>query len=87
MSILTPTWFPEALYARTLATQKANGFGDEPIQNAIIGNVIGSINGGGFSTTISLSAYSAQDIQNWIQVLNGLGYTTSYSVSTLTVSW
>ena len=40
-----------------------------------------------FSTTVSVSGYSQQDIQNNLQVLRGGGFTTSISGTTLTISW
>jgi hypothetical protein len=40
-----------------------------------------------FTTTVSVSGYSAQDIQNNMQVLRSGGFTTSQSGTTLTMSW
>lgn len=63
------------------------GLNDQPVENAISVALNTAINSGLFTTTASMSGYSAQDIQTWIQILNGLSYTTSYSGSTLTISW
>lgn len=90
MALLTPTLFPGALFLRALCTQKnSSATNDEAIQYAIISTILGALNltPAVFTTTINLSSYLPQDIQYWTNILNGLGYTTSYSSSTLTVSW
>lgn len=63
------------------------GLNDQPVENAISEALNTAIGSGLFTTTVDMSTYSAQNIQVWIQILNGLSYTTSYSVSTLTISW
>lgn len=63
------------------------GGNDQPVEGAISAALNTAIASGLFTTTVSMSSYSAQDTQNWIQILNGLSYTTSYSGSTLTISW
>jgi hypothetical protein len=40
-----------------------------------------------FTTTVSVSGYSAQDIQNNTIVLHSGGFITSQSGTTLTISW
>jgi len=40
-----------------------------------------------FTCTASCSGYSQQDIQNVIRVLGDQSFTTSYSGTTLTISW
>jgi hypothetical protein len=40
-----------------------------------------------FTTTVSISGYSQQDIQNNLLVLRGSGFTTSTAGTTLTISW
>lgn len=40
-----------------------------------------------FTTTVSVSGYSAQDIQNVLQSFRNQNFTTSISGTTLTISW
>lgn len=40
-----------------------------------------------FTCTAACSGYSQQDIQNVIRVLSDQGFTTSFSGTTLTISW
>jgi hypothetical protein len=40
-----------------------------------------------FTCTCSCSGYSQQDVQNCILSFRGSGFTTSYSGTTLTLSW
>lgn len=40
-----------------------------------------------FTTTVSVSGYSQQDIQNVLQGLRSGGFTTSQSGTTLTIAW
>jgi hypothetical protein len=40
-----------------------------------------------FTCTASCSGYSQQDIQNVVRILVDQGYMTSYSGTTLTISW
>lgn len=40
-----------------------------------------------FTTTVAASAYTASMVQNQMVLLEGLGYTVSYSGTTITVSW
>jgi fluoride ion exporter CrcB/FEX len=87
MALLTPTYLPEAAYARLLTTQVATTPGDSTIQGTLIANIVGSINAGVYGATISLAGSSASDIQYWANILNGLGYTTSFSSTSLTVAW
>lgn len=63
------------------------GASGQTIEDAISVALNTAIDSGLFTTTVSMSGYPAQEIQNWIQLLNGLSYTTSYAVSTLTISW
>ena len=70
--------------ARNLATLASTN--DQPVENAISVALNTAINSGLFTTTVILSGYSAQNVQTWINILNGLSYTTSYSGTTLTIS-
>lgn len=76
-----------ALRARNLATLKATVANDQAVENAISVALNTAINSGLYTTTVSMSGYSGQNIQTWMQLLNGLSYTTSYSGTTLTISW
>jgi hypothetical protein len=40
-----------------------------------------------YTCTVACSAYSAQSIENQMNLCSGLGYTASYSGTTLTLSW
>lgn len=40
-----------------------------------------------FTTTVSVSGYSAQDVQNVTRDLVGSGFTVSQSSSTMTIAW
>lgn len=73
--------------ARLLATLKLNGGNDQPVENAISVALNTAINSGLYTTTVSMSGYSAQNIQTWIRFLQDHSYTTSYSGTTLTISW
>lgn len=73
--------------ARALSNLKSTLANDQPVENAISVALNTAINSGVFTTTVSMSGFAAQDIQTWMQLLNGLSYTTSYSGTTLTVSW
>jgi hypothetical protein len=88
----TTVWNPlaSAQQMRLITIQKNTGLGsDMPVQFAIANALMSAINAGGniSSTTVSMSGFSAQDIQYWMGVLNGLGYTTIYSGTTLTIGW
>lgn len=81
--------FPQAQEARLLAQLKntsASG-NDQPVQNTIDVAINTAINSGLFSTTASMSGIAAQDVQNMMGILNGLGYVISYAGTTLTISW
>lgn len=77
--------YPPAPVARSLASNPDAG--DVPLQIAIKDIILTAISASGFSTTIDLSAYAPLLIQGQINILAGLGYTVSYSVATLTISF
>lgn len=77
--------FPAAQNAREIASTYSTG--DIPIQIAINAVITTAITAGLFTTTIDLSSYSADQIQTQMLILEGLGYTVDYSVSTLTLNW
>ena len=54
---------------------------------AIATAVNAAIASGLFTTTVACSGYSAQSVQNQMILCEGLGYTASYSTTTLTLSW
>lgn len=72
--------------ARSLATAYASG-NEVALHAAIASAVNTAIAGGLFTTTVSCSAYSAQSTENQMNLCSGLGYTVSYSGTTLTLSW
>ncbi len=76
---------PGAQRARLLSTLA--GGNDQPVEDAIADAIIAAIDSGLFTCTVACSAFSAQNIQAWMNMLNGLSYTTSYAGSTLTISW
>ena len=63
------------------------GLNDEPVANAISVALNTAINSGLFTCTASMSGFSAQNIQTWMNILAGLSYTTSLSGTILTISW
>ena len=72
--------------ARSLAGSYASG--TETALHAAIATAINTaIASGLFTTTVLASAYTSQQIQNQMVLCEGLGYTVSYSVSTITLSW
>lgn len=88
----TSVWNPiaSAQEMRLLIQQKNNGLGsDFTIGFNIANALMTAINAGGsnLSTTVSMAGFSAQDIQYWMGVLSGLGYTVSYATTTLTIGW
>ena len=86
--ILIP--FPSAQEMLLQTQQKNTGLGsDQPLVNAIATALRSSMNTAGSptSTTVSMTGYSAQDIQYWMGVLTGLGYIVSFASTTLTISW
>lgn len=88
----TAIWspIPSAQEMRLLIQQKNNGLGsDFTIGFNIANAIMTAINAGGsnLSTTVSMTGFAAQDIQYWMGVLSGLGYTVSYATTTLTISW
>lgn len=87
-SIWSP--LPSAQEMRLLIQQKNNGLGsDFTIGFNIANALMTAINAGGsnLSTTVSMTGFAAQDIQYWMGVLSGLGFTVSYATTTLTISW
>lgn len=40
-----------------------------------------------YTCTVACSGYSAQSVENQMSLCSGLGYTASYSGTTLTLSW
>lgn len=85
MATSAPYFYPQAQFARSMASSPAGG--DVPLQIAIQAVIETAIAAGLFTTTISLSAYTPLQIQAQMEILRGLGYTVSYSGSTLTISW
>jgi hypothetical protein len=72
--------------ARSLAAGYATG--NEIALHAAIASAINTaIAGGLYTTTVACSAYSAQSVENQMNLCSGLGYTASYSGTTLTLSW
>lgn len=85
MAILTGGIIATAPVARMLAGNLNSG--DQPIQQVVATALNSAINSGTFSTTSSMSGYSAQNIQNVMLAMEGLGFTVSLSGTTLTYSW
>ena len=54
---------------------------------AALASAVATANNDIFTTTASVSGYSAQDIQNNVAVLRSGGFTTSQSGTTLTIAW
>jgi hypothetical protein len=72
--------------ARSLATAYATG-NEVALHAAIASAVNTAISSSLYTTTVACSAYSAQSIENQMSLCSGLGYTASYSGTTLTLSW
>lgn len=81
---------PPAQAARQTAQVYANGTnsGSELAFNQALSTTLNSaITSGLFTTTQSTSGYGASVIQNQMLMLEEMGYTVSYSGTTLTISW
>lgn len=72
--------------ARSLATAFASGT-ESALHAAIASAVNTAIANKLFTTTVAGAAYSASAIQNQMVLCEGLGYTVSYSTTTITLSW
>jgi|HubBroStandDraft_2_1064218.scaffolds.fasta_scaffold07370_7 hypothetical protein len=72
--------------ARSLATSYASG-NETALHAAIATQINSAITSGLFTCTVACSAYSAQSVENQMNLCSGLGYTVSYSGTTLTLSW
>jgi hypothetical protein len=90
MAMLVWTPLPTAQEMLLLTQQKNTGLGsDQAINYAIANALMAQINTAGSptSTTVSMSGYTAQDIQNAMKLLSGLCFIVSYLGTTLTISW
>lgn len=72
--------------ARSLAGSFSSGT-EVALHAAIATAINAAIASGLFTTTVSASAYTASQVQNQMLLCEGLGYTVSYSVTTITLSW
>lgn len=77
-----------AAAARSLSGSFVSGT-ETALHAAIATAINAAIASGLFTTTVSASSYVTipQAIQNQVNLLSGLGYTASYSGTTITVSW
>ena len=77
-----------AAAARALAGSYVSGT-ETALHAAIASAINTAIASGLFTTTVSAASYVTipHAIQNQVNVLSGLGYTASYSGTTITVSW
>lgn len=58
------------------------------LQGAVIAVIVTAIAAAEtFTTTVSVSGYSGQDVNNVMRILVADGYTVSLSGSTLSISW
>ena len=72
--------------ARSMAAGYASG--NEIALHAAIASAINTaIASNLYTCTVACSGYSAQSIENQMSLCSGLGYTASYSGTTLTLSW
>ena len=75
--------YPNATVAREQASFK--GGGDEPMQKLIATQILTAVDAGLFTCTVATSGVS--HLNTNMRILGELGYTTSLSGTTLTVSW
>jgi len=75
-----------AAAARALAGSYASAT-ETALHAAIATAVNAAIASGLFTTTVAASAYTASMVQNQMVLCEGLGYTVSYSGTTITISW
>ena len=75
--------YPNAFTARAYGSLK--NAGEESTQKAIASAILTAIDGGLFTTTVSVSGlpHPEKDVRN----LQDIGYTVSLSGTSLTVSW
>lgn len=74
-----------AFNARLVAQQFSQG--DNTLQANIATAINAAVASGLFTCTVACATFSALNVQEKIGMLNSLGYGTSYSVSTLTLTW
>ena len=72
--------------ARSLAAAFLTG-NEVALHAAIATAVNAAIASNLYTTTVACSGYSAQSIENQMSLCSGLGYTASFSGTTLTLSW
>jgi hypothetical protein len=60
---------------------------DIPLQIAMVGAIGTAVAQGLFTCTLDCSTYGELNVRSMINNLNGLGYGTSYSGHTLTLTW
>jgi hypothetical protein len=70
------------IYANAQATNSVTA-----LQQAVSVAVNTAIAAGNFTTTVSASSYPAAAVQAILLELAEVGYTASYSTSTITLSW
>ena len=76
--------------APAAAARALSGFAsatEAALHAAIATAVNAAIASGLFTTTVAASAYTASMVQNQMVLCEGLGYTVSYSGTTITISW
>jgi hypothetical protein len=72
--------------ARELSGVYASGT-EYALHAAIASAVNTAITTGLTTTTVACSSYTQSQIQNQMNLLQGMGYTAAYSGTTLTVTW
>lgn len=88
MAMLTWTQIPGAQGAREFSTlNAATASSDQAVQAAIVTAINTAVASGLYTCTASMSGKAQADIQYWMGLLSGLGYTVSYSGTTLTLTW
>ena len=70
-----------------LCAQQFTALGDNAFQAACATSINAAVAAGAFTSTVSTTNYPSLVIQDKIGLLASLGYTVSYSGTTITLTW